>query len=97
MNDATSTETFRTRDLYLASYLLTAGGTLKGAEWELRICYFVFVNPADCERLISLYWGGATGVIREYAASHRVLKDLLAGGRADRGIEAMGQEQARRR
>ena len=57
MNTKLDTEYF-TRDLAEASFLLSKGKLLQRIEREGRICWFVFPDKSECERLSNEYWFG---------------------------------------
>lgn len=69
---------FKTKDLYLASYLYAEGQTLVGTERIKNVYWFVFGEQNSSELLANLFWNG-TGKCygKAYADAIRTLKDII--------------------
>lgn len=52
------TENYRTKDLAEASMLIVKNQTLISMEREGRICWFIFANKEECEKLSHKYYYG---------------------------------------
>lgn len=70
--------TYRTKDLYLASYLFSEGIELSGSDRVGSVYWFVFANKVECERLANLYWTDrANSKIKSFVEAIRSLKDII--------------------
>jgi len=70
--------TFTTRDLYLASALLTKGQSLVGSDTDKTIVYFIFANKQECLKLSHEYEFGKLLVnARDYRDQMSRLKNLV--------------------
>lgn len=49
---------YRTKDLAEAGFLLAKGNQLARTEREGRICWFVFENKEQCQKLVDEFWFG---------------------------------------
>lgn len=71
---------YKTRDLGLASFLLTTGKlTLRGTQREGREVFFLFTPIEKAEELVQLYWSDKAPSVqpRHLFQSQRSLKDLI--------------------
>lgn len=71
---------YKTRDLYLAAYLISTGEvTLSSAEKEDREVYFLFTLRERAEELARLYWADQAPTVqpRTLFQSLRSMKDLI--------------------
>ncbi len=70
--------TWRTKDLYVASYLYSQGKELFKIERDGRTCWFLFSDGTKCEELQSLYWSNKGQTVPKlYADAVRSLKDMI--------------------
>lgn len=70
-------ETYRVKDLYLASYLYSQQKNMR-IERESGVCWFIFEDKKNCEELAQLYWTNtATGKVKALTDAIRSLKDLI--------------------
>lgn len=73
-------ESYRTTDLYLASYLHASGTKFTGIERQegsTKVA-FIFRDPEKCRELVNEYFTGDPQCnIRRYVGSLRELKDLI--------------------
>lgn len=68
---------FKTKDLFLAAFLVASGQTLLRTDFEGTICWFVF-DSYVCDRLVQSYWNGTDSCsARDYANALRNLKDII--------------------
>lgn len=71
----TSQNEYRTKDLYLASFL-SLSEKLLGLESESNFFWFVFNSKQACEKKVNDYWQGESQV--ETKAFVNAIKDLKA-------------------
>lgn len=48
--------TYRTKDLSEAAFLMTKGLPLNSLKREGKTCWFIFADEAKCKTLSSMYW-----------------------------------------
>ena len=78
MNNPTPTETYETRDLWLAAALLASGRRLAGLIWHEGRAYFSFEDAAACRESADAYWTRALQVAaKDFTDALRTLKDRL--------------------
>ena len=78
MHDAT----YQTKDIGLATALLTAGQPIKTILWKDAIAYFLFANLAACDDLQQRYYLGQLPLdARSYYDTLRGIKRRLYAGR----------------
>lgn len=69
---------YRTKDLYLASYLDAEGQELVRVEREDGVCWFVFAGRDTSEMLANAFWSGKGKCYGlAYANSIKNLKDQI--------------------
>lgn len=69
---------FRTKDLYLASYLYAEGQTLERTEKNGGTCWFLFREQNSSEILANHFWNGTGKCFgKSYADAIRTLKDII--------------------
>lgn len=51
-------ETYKTKDLAEASMLVVKKQKMTSIERDGRICWFIFINKEDCEKLANEYYYG---------------------------------------
>ncbi len=73
------TKTYKTKDIFEASYIYSEGIHFVGLESGGNYYWFVFQNVDDtCSKLSQNYWAGlAIGNIKNFVASQKTLKDLI--------------------
>ena len=74
-------DTYRTRDLYLAAFLITTGIEFISAELDPSggFSWFVFSSPKECERLENEFaFCEALGDTRKFSQSLKFLKKKVA-------------------
>lgn len=70
--------TYRTKDLPLASFLYASGEKLIDFSRQNGIVWFVFADKTFCENLASCFWRGEAMVnARGFVNASRSLKDLI--------------------
>ncbi len=77
------TKCYRTRDLYISSYLISSGKvTLSGTEKAGKEITFLFTPKEIAEELVCLYWSDCAPIIqpRLLYQSLRSIKDLIFSG-----------------
>ena len=81
MNNPTPTETYETRDLWLAAALLASGRRLVGLIWHDGRAYFSFEDAVACRQSADAYWSRELRVAaKDFTDALRTLKDRLYGG-----------------
>lgn len=69
---------YKTKDLYLASYIYSMKQELLKVERDGRICWFIFEDELRCKSLEQHYWlGKAIGNIKEFSNAIQSLKDII--------------------
>lgn len=69
---------FKTKDLYLASYLFASGQKLASTDKLASVCWFYFDDQSGCSDLATQYWvGNAQGNIKSYVQAVQALKDII--------------------
>lgn len=69
---------FRTKDLYLASFLYAKHIELARTEKTDRVCWFTFNDFTLCNDLSSTYWAGRGEIPpKAYSDALRSLKDII--------------------
>jgi len=69
---------WKTKDLYLASYIYSQKVDLIKVERENKTCWFYFKDEIKCDELQSLYWSNKGQTVPKiYADATRSLKDLI--------------------
>lgn len=69
---------FLTKDLQLAGLLYAKGVGFVGVNRNGKLCWFVFENHQQCEKLQQQYFAKSVDVnAKEYADAIRTLKDLV--------------------
>lgn len=74
-------DTYKTRDLYLAAFLITVGVEFVNAKLDYSggFSWFIFNNPSECERLENEFaFGEAIGDTRKFSQSLRFLKKKVS-------------------
>jgi len=73
-----NTETFKTRDFWLAGALLASGKKLLRLDWQERRAHFIFSDLTSCEELTQAYWAGDWKVsAKAFADALRTLKSRI--------------------
>lgn len=69
---------FKSKDLYLAAYLYAEKQELVRVDRASGICWFVFTDRDQCERIANTFWSGK-GICygKAYADAIRSLKDRI--------------------
>ena len=81
MNNPTPTETYETRDLWLAAALLASGHRLIGLIWHDGRAYFSFEDAVACRQSADAYWSRELRVAaKDFTDALRTLKDRLHSG-----------------
>jgi len=81
MGDRNPSDTFQTRDLWLAAALLASGQNLVGLVWHDGRAYFAFEDIDGCNNSADKYWSRELQVkAKDFADALRTLKDRLHGG-----------------
>ena len=74
------TDQFKTKDLYIASYLYAVGVKFVGLAREGRVCRFVFEDFVSAERGQQDFLSkDGVVVAKDYVDALRTLKDLIFG------------------
>lgn len=75
------TDIYKTKDLAEAGVLIIKKQKLIRMDREGRICYFVFENKTECEKLSSQYFFGEILVnARNYYETLNILKSRIFSG-----------------
>lgn len=75
------TDIYKTKDLAEAGVLIVKKQKLIRMDREGRICYFVFENKKECEKLSSQYFFGEILVnARNYYETLNILKNRIFSG-----------------
>ena len=73
-----TTEHFISKDLGLSGFLHASRIKITEIKNDGKICWFMFADKLECERLADLFWLGEAMVnARDYYSSLRTLKDLI--------------------
>jgi len=71
-------ESYKTKDIFEASWIYSQNIKLLGLEPDGKYFWFVFDNQGLCEPLSSDYWSQkADGNIKQFVNSLKTLKDLV--------------------
>ena len=70
---------YRTKDLVIAAMLYSQGKKIDLIE-RGAVCYFVFENEPECERLAQMYWNNELcSNLKDFADSIKTVKNILFG------------------
>jgi len=84
-------ENFLTKDIFLASFLITNSKKLIGLKPEGRVFWFVFSDKDSCEQITMKFWNGEGMVsARAFVDAYRNLKDMIFSQGRDQGQEKRG-------
>lgn len=71
-------DTYKTKDLAEASYLLAKDTLLLDIERQGKICWFVFENKVECQKLANDFWfGNSTIQAKTFYESIQTLKNRI--------------------
>lgn len=84
--NSTETETYFTKDFWLAGALLASGKKLIRLDWRDGRAFFMFPDLDKCEQAAQAYWAGDLKVsAKAFTDALRTLKDRLYGnGKANK-------------
>ena len=78
MRDPNPTDTYQTKDFWLAAALLCCGLTLLRLEWHGGRAFFVFAEADVCRKASEAYWcRELTVAAKDFTDALRTLKDRL--------------------
>jgi len=71
-------ESFETKDLQIASLLYAVGTPFVRVHRDRGVCWFIFENKADCDRLQRQYYARSAPIdALTFADAMRTLKDMI--------------------
>lgn len=71
-------DTYKTKDLAEASFLLAKDKTLKTIERQGKTCWFVFECKTECQKLTNEFWfGDSTIQAKSFYGSIQTLKNRI--------------------
>lgn len=78
MNTYTTKEEYKTKDLAEASVLIVKEKKILRVERQDRICWFVFEDKEECEKIVNDFWFGDCLVnARDFQRAQNILKNRI--------------------